>query len=283
MDEKPDFYPPSEDFGLVPAGKSSRDSAPWYYTQAGQRQGPVPYSELQEKAKSGALNPRTDLVWTKGMTEWLKAGDIGDLFERAPASTASASLPGFSASPAPIADPYQPPVADDFLRAANPAQWPGARRRSFLFVTLVLPFLIQFGIGVATPFLKLPPEQLQWLGLAPGILIGIISIYFGLQRLVNLGMSRWWYLANFVPFLNFWVGYRCFSCPAGYAFHKKMDGAGIFLAIIYWLIIAVTLLLLAAFIAFALGKIGTPEMQQQFREILEQARAQAEAARHAAP
>ena len=67
-----------------------------------------------------------------------------------------------------------------------------------------------------------------------------------------------------MPILNFWVGYRCFACPAGYAYHKKLDGVGIFLAIVYWLMIAVVLLAVAAVIAVLLGAVGSPELQQQF-------------------
>ncbi len=81
-------------------------------------------------------------------------------------------------------------------------------------------------------------------------------------------MSRWWYLANFVPLLNIWVGYRCFACPAGYAYHKKLDGAGIFLAIIYWLLVAIGVLVVAAGIALLFGAIGTPEMRQQIQDAL---------------
>jgi hypothetical protein len=47
-------------------------------------------------------------------------------------------------------------------------------------------------------------------------------------------MSRWWYLAVFAPILNLWLGYRCVACPPGYAYYKKMDAAGIGLAILYW-------------------------------------------------
>ena len=80
-------------------------------------------------------------------------------------------------------------------------------------------------------------------------------------------MSRWWYLANFVPFLNLWVGYRSFACPAGYAYHKKLDGAGVFLAIVYWLMLAVSLLAIAAVIALLMGALGSPEFKEQLQEI----------------
>ena len=104
--------------------------------------------------------------------------------------------------------------------------------------------------------------------MAGSIVMLIIVIYFSLMRLVNLGMSRWWFLGSFVPLLNLWVGYRCFACPAGYAVHKKLDGAGIFLAIIYWLMIALVLLVIAAAIAMLAGALGSPEMREQLEEIM---------------
>jgi ABC-type dipeptide/oligopeptide/nickel transport system permease subunit len=45
---------------------------------------------------------------------------------------------------------------------------------------------------------------------------------------------------------------------------------GIFLAIIYWLMIVVALLVIAAVIAMLFGALG-PEFKQQFDEILQQA------------
>jgi hypothetical protein len=88
-------------------------------------------------------------------------------------------------------------------------------------------------------------------------------------------MSRWWYLANFVPILNLWVGYRCFACPAGYAFHKKLDGVGVALAILYWLVMLVCLVAIVVTVALLLGAIDSPELQQQIQEILRAARDQA--------
>ena len=99
----------------------------------------------------------------------------------------------------------------------------------------------------------------------------IFLIYIGLNRLLNLGMSRWWFLGHFVPLLNFWVGYRSFACPAGYAYHKKMDGVGIALAILYWLAIVAGLLAFAALIAVVFGAAGSPELKQQMLDLLNEA------------
>jgi uncharacterized membrane protein YhaH (DUF805 family) len=95
-----------------------------------------------------------------------------------------------------------------------------------------------------------------------------VLVYFSLKRLVNLGMSRWWCLAVFAPILNLWVGYRCFACPAGYAYHKKLDGPGIALAILYWLITVAAVLIVAAMVALLVGVINSPSLHEQLRVLI---------------
>ena len=241
----------------------------WFYSREGSRIGPVTFAELQAKAAEATLNPRLDMVWTHGMAEWKAAGEIDGLFERRAPLESPESL-------APTTDPYAPPQPEspqDFM--ARQDEWPGARRRSFLLATLVFPFLWAFGFAAATPFLtsEFGADIMKFSAIGANLIPFIVGLYFALQRLVNLGMSRWWYLGNLVPILNFWVCYRCFACPAGYAYHKKLDGPGIFLAIVYWLLIAVVLLAVAAVVALMFGTIGSPEIQQQIRDALRAASA----------
>jgi hypothetical protein len=91
------------------------------------------------------------------------------------------------------------------------------------------------------------------------------------MRLMNLGMSRWWFFANFVPILNLWIGYRCFACPAGYALHKKLDGAGVALAILYWLLMVLTVLVMVTVVALLLGTFGSLPELDPLRETLSEA------------
>lgn len=71
-------------FPMPASAASATDSPPplvpeqWYYTQGGQRSGPVTEDELRQRVSSGKLQP-TDLVWRKGMAEWQKAVDVGIL------------------------------------------------------------------------------------------------------------------------------------------------------------------------------------------------------------
>lgn len=234
----------------------------WFYSREGERIGPVTFAELKVKAVEGGLNPRHDMVWTHGMPEWKPAGETEGLFERRAGSELQESQPS--------ADPYRPPEHESSEEImSRDGEWPGARRRSFLAATLLFPILWAFGFAFLVPVLtsQFGGEIMKTMVPASNIIPLLVGLYFGLMRLVNLGMSKWWYLGNFVPILNFWVGYRCFACPAGYAHHKKLDGAGIFLAIIYWLLLVVALLVVAAVIAMFLGALG-PEFQQQLEEIL---------------
>jgi hypothetical protein len=51
----------------------------WYYTRDGQAQDPVPKGELAQLAGAGLLNP-TDLVWTEGMPQWVRASSAPGIF-----------------------------------------------------------------------------------------------------------------------------------------------------------------------------------------------------------
>ena len=241
----------------------------WFYSRQGERLGPVTFDELRQMAKQAELNPRLDMVWKHGMDQWTPAGEIPGLFERRAEAEPAAEIAAEIAVTA-AADPYTPPASEGAGEVDLSEQWPGARRRGYIFFVVLLPVLWNiatiFGATLTTRLVD--PNIASLIIMAGSIVMLIIVIYFSLMRLVNLGMSRWWFLGSFVPLLNLWVGYRCFACPAGYAVHKKLDGAGIFLAIIYWLMIALVLLVIAAAIAMLAGALGSPEMREQLEEIM---------------
>jgi uncharacterized membrane protein YhaH (DUF805 family) len=238
----------------------------WFYSHEGERIGPVTFADLQIKAKEGGLNPRLDLVWKHGMDEWQPSGEIPGLFERRETEKRE--------DLAPPTDPYAPPELESVEeRMSREGDWPGARRRSYLAATLLFPFAWAFGFAMATPFLttQFGPEIMKFAAIGIQLVPVVVSIYFAVRRLINVGMSGWWWFGSFVPLLNVWIGYRCFACPAGYAYHKKLDGIGIFLAIIYWLMVVILIATVAAGIALLLGSIGSPELQQQIRDVIQQA------------
>lgn len=241
----------------------------WFYTREGEKIGPVTFGELKIRASEGILNPRLDMAWSQGMETWQPLGEIEGLFERRTAPEPEESL-------APSADPYRPPQEKTTPRNLDKdSGWPGARRRSYFLMCWIFPIAWSAGMAAGTGFLELQfgPQLMQIIQPVGSVLPFIVSLVFCLKRFVNLGMSRWWYLGFLVPFLNIWVGFRCFACPAGYAFHKKLDGVGVFLAILYWLVIAIGLLALLAIVFLLAGVLGSPEIQEQLREALRTATA----------
>jgi hypothetical protein len=236
----------------------------WFYTSEGERIGPVSLAELRVKVQECTLNPRLDMVWTHGMVEWKPAGQIEGLFEKLPAGMSQESL-------AQAVESYPPPqheLVEEMM--SQEGEWPGARRRSFLIATILFPVVWSFCLPMGTGFLtkQVGPEITGVIGIGAAFLPLLVGIYFSLMRLVNLGMSRWWFLANFVPILNLWVGFRCFACPAGYVYHKKLGGAGVVLALFYWLFVGLGILAIAATVALLLGSFGDTELQEQCREAL---------------
>ena len=116
----------------------------WFYSREGERLGPVTFAELKIKAIEAGLNPRLDMVWTHGMPEWKPAGEIEGLFERRAAPEAAE---GSRPPPIPIAPPEHE-SSEEIM--SQEGEWPGARRRKFLFTIIVVPFLLNLG-GRAWP------------------------------------------------------------------------------------------------------------------------------------
>jgi len=245
--------------------------AEWYYSQAGRQEGPVSLAGLKAKAADGTLNPRFDMVWSQGMSDWKPAGEVEGVFERRVVAEepAKPSTGAVAANP----DPYAPPgahAADGIL--PHDMAWPGARRRTFILMTMLFPIVWQIGLTLALPLLGMQagPEITMLVALPLMLVPMVLAIFFGLQRLANVGMSRWWYLGNLVPLLNLWIGYRMLACPAGYAYHKKLDGPGVALAIFYWLMIALVVLAFLAATMLMVGFIDSPELHQEMERLLQE-------------
>lgn len=250
----------------------------WYFTREGERLGPVTFAELRGKVSEGGLNPRLDMVWKSGMEAWKPSGEIDGLFERAamPATEDAApagSPPSAAQAGTPAArkdeDPYAPP-GDDVMEQLRQAKWPGARRRMYLFLVILFPLLWNTGVAFGAPMLtETVGTDAVGFVMAGAVLVPLVlSIIVSLERFANLGMSRWWIFGQLVPFLNLWVGYRLFACPAGYRYHKKMDGPGIALAIVYWLSILAVVAVLVAMVVMVASMAGDPEFQNKLQELM---------------
>ena len=61
-------------------------STEWYYGKQGQQFGPISSVQLQELALSSKLK-HDDLVWKKGMDQWVRASRVKGLFSRPQAAT----------------------------------------------------------------------------------------------------------------------------------------------------------------------------------------------------
>jgi uncharacterized membrane protein YhaH (DUF805 family) len=245
----------------------------WYFSRDGERIGPVGFADLQLKAKEGGLNPRLDVVWKEGMTDWKPAGEIDGLFERPPTPESFGTIgqPGQTGQ----GDlSSQVPLSSVREQMRNVIDWPGARRRSLIFVTFLFPILWALLISRGEPFIAKEFGK----AIAAKIILGaqilplVMWAYFSIQRLRNVGMSGWWFLGYLVPFLNLWIAYRSYVCPPGYAFHRKLDAIGILFAILFWLIVLAGLVALAATIALQFGKIADPAIRQQLQELLDKGR-----------
>lgn len=244
----------------------------WYFSRDGQQSGPLTFAEIKEKADLGILKPRTDLLWKEGMADWKPIGEIEGLFDRKEQAGLSdkeqkkkekAQEHAVAASAAAV-----PSFATE--QKMFTGQVGGTRRRSYLFVVYLLPILAIYLFGMAKKSYSglLSPQiwdQIQQYG--PLVLL-LLIIFVSIQRFANLGMSRWWYLANFVPILNLWTNYRSFACPEGYALHKKMDPPGVLLAILYWLFVIGAICAGIFFAAVMGGALGSPEIQKQIKDLL---------------
>jgi hypothetical protein len=197
----------------------------WYFTSEGERCGPVTFADLRTMASSQVLDPRLDMVWKKGMDAWKQAGLLDGLFERrtVPVEPEGRRL---ASQPRPLA--ALPSDLTEAL-ASKYMSWPGVGRLSVWLGVLLFPMLWSQILLWGGPYLVATFGSVLMSGLLPWAAFVPIPVllYLILERLANLGMSRWWALALVIPVLNLWFGFRCLVCPAGYAYHRKLDRVGL--------------------------------------------------------
>lgn len=216
----------------------------WFFSQGGQQQGPVPFSELQAKVHDGELDPAKDLVWKEGMANWTAVGQMREVFQ-----VAGEPVPEPKPEPAPTPSPNPKPEPTNKQAIQQPARQPeireekknfeaevdGANRMHYFLGVYVFPIVWMFILSFVLTALGSESGLAGFLALVGVLVPFVVVLVVALKRFTNLAMSRWWILGKLVPLLNLWVGYRLFACPAGYGAGRKMDAIGIFLAILYWL------------------------------------------------
>lgn len=251
----------------------------WFFTVEGQQKGPVTREELTHLAEAGAIHPRNDMVWQSGMESWVAAGDLQGLFTRRDPSEAVMVDSGMAATASnPTAvDPYAVDAsAQEALNVQRylDADWPGVTRGGYIFGTVALPMLGQIGVTVITRLSVdvIGEKGAAWIAILGSVAIFAAALYVVVQRFPNLGMSRWWFFGLLVPFLHWWLGYRCLACPPGYAYHKRLDTTGWILAVLYWLSVLVSVVVIVLMFVM-MGAVFLELLQdpENFNEILEQA------------
>lgn len=227
----------------------------WYVTHAGEQYGPVSVDDVKFEAERGELNPRLDMVWKEGMEDWIPAGQVEGLFEKNAEAEAAEKAKEKPHVAAPLPEDGKHAARSD--ERVEQEKREGTSRIGFIFFCYIFPVIWFVGLALGADFLEgqVDPGILGPVTVALLFLPIIIAIAATLQRFRNLAMTRVWFLGLIVPFLNYWLGYRLFACPPGYAEHKKLDGIGWVLAAVYWLPLIV-LILAVVFAAVVLNNSG---------------------------
>jgi len=87
----------------------------WFFAQGNQRRGPVPFSSLVESVL-GQPDPRTVLVWRKGLADWMRSEDVPEVERRiAPflAKKAAEEAARHARAAAPVPSPPPPPRIEE--------------------------------------------------------------------------------------------------------------------------------------------------------------------------
>ena len=140
----------------------------WFYARNGEQKGPVSVQELFRLAEVGEFNPKQDLVWREGMSDWKKVSDIPELThpsagQKPVATQASPTRPTTSDNPyqAPAASSFTAPTPDsDELPEIEPGSSPLGvtecisrgfdllkRHFGIIFAVWVIYFAISMGVG----------------------------------------------------------------------------------------------------------------------------------------
>ena len=82
-------------------GQCSTSEMEWYYAKHGERQGPVSLATLRSMVVTGEV-AQTDLVWRKGMADWIPAGQVPEISGVDSESPATPVAPPASGSAAPV-------------------------------------------------------------------------------------------------------------------------------------------------------------------------------------
>ena len=235
------------------------DSSQWHYTdKSGQQAGPVPSDELLQLIASKTV-PTSAMAWKDGMANWKPVSQIEELqtetatvFSPAPQPTPP-SIPAPSPTETPIQseqpiNPYETPQVpsdEEFYAATESHSYGGLGRLAYFLLSIVVGVITQ----VVTVALGGEEIDLNTSYMITGVSF-VVSMFLSFSRLQNIGMSRWWYLGNFVPILNFFVSVWIMSRQEGWVETERLDTAGKVIAWIMWSLIILAILAAIAALIF---------------------------------
>lgn len=201
----------------------------WYLSRDGQQEGPMTAPQIGALLAHGLFKANEAYVWKEGMADWKTIAESGILAESAMAQARPA---GVAASPAPLQtasslNPYATPATTSDAAAFDPG-YPGIGRLAYFLWHIGLGVIV-YGVLFLVAAAKGGTASLDgYVGgsLLVSSILGVGSLYLGLKRVRNLGMSGWAILWTFVPIISLWISWRMFACPAGYDDHRQLDLAG---------------------------------------------------------
>ena len=132
----------------------------WFYGQNGTQRGPVEADALRALVASGQLQP-TDLVWREGMSDWVPAHTVPEIFPAAGVAH-PADVPPPPPPPPPVGPPNGPPIAQPVEHHLPVHVGPNQSGRA----TTSLVLGICSVVGCFCPFI--------------GLILGVIAIIMGL-------------------------------------------------------------------------------------------------------
>ena len=87
-------------------------------------------------------------------------------------------------------------------------------------------FLGKVAIGVAMAFAATHLDPEGWPLWVIGMVLSYANFAIEVGRLRSIGLSRWWAMLRFVPYVNLLYMIFLQSAPAGWAESRRMDRAG---------------------------------------------------------
>lgn len=227
----------------------------WFYSTGDKQQGPVTEVHFKSLIQNNVITPDT-LVWKEGMAEWLPLSALNIVIETPPPAVAETTDDSY------VSDyneeyednPYAAPMTEPSYAPGDIIHEHGVYEGITRLPYFIRTFIASIVFGVLAVFLGFTSgEPSLGLFLLVFIVFAIVIIRFAIQRIRNIGLSAWWLLLLFVPIVSNILSIGLMACPEGFAQERKMDTAGIVIAVIFGLIFIASLFLnvLSVFASFS--------------------------------